>query len=242
MYLKKKIFLVDTNLFIYKSFYCLNNKYKKIVNFKKSLNILINMIFIRYKKIIPNYIFFVFDDTKYNYRKILFNKYKSNRNKIENELKLYFLYVKNKLKNNNIKIIYKINTECDDVISTLVNKLNKIFIYNEIYILSYDKDFIQLVDNNVFLFKDLNNIFNKKKIYNKYGFYPYLLKDFLVLYGDKSDNIPGINGIGYKKALLILNNLGGIYNIFNSISKLKNIGINNKIINNLINNFYNIRL
>ncbi len=236
----KNIFLIDCTLFAYKAYYIINYK-SKIKDFDKSFNVFINMIYSRYNKVNPDYIFFIFDKkNKFNYRNKIFNDYKSNRKKYSKNFKKYICFLKKRLFYFNLNIISIINIESDDVISYLTYKLNKLFKYIYIYILSYDKDFIQLVNNNIFIYN--NSILNVKKIYKNYGLYPYLLKDYLVLCGDRSDNIPGIKGIGKKTALKILNKFGDIYNIYNNLNKLKKIGININIINNLKINFYNIRI
>lgn len=241
-YLYKKIFLIDSTLFAYKSYYVINYK-KRIKNFYKSFYIFIKMIYLRYIKIFPNYIIFIFDNKiKNNYRKKIFSNYKSNRKKCSKNFLLYLNYIKNKLNNLNINIISIPNIESDDVINNIIIKLNKLYKYINIYILSYDKDFIQLISKNVYLYSHINRIINIKNIYKYYGLYPYLLKDFLVLCGDKSDNIPGIKGIGKKTALKLLHNIGDIYSIYNNLNKLLYIGINKNIIQNLKNNFNNIRI
>lgn len=236
----KSVFLIDCTLFAYKSYYIINYK-NKVKNFSKSFNIFINMIYFRYIKVYPKYIFFIFDNkNKLNYRNIIFDKYKSNRKRYSKNFSKYIIFLKNRLSLFNLKIISISNIEGDDVINYIACKLNKLFKYINIYILSYDKDFIQLVNNNIFIYSF--SILNINNIYKNYGFYPYLLKDYLVLCGDRSDNIPGIKGIGNKIALKILNNFGDIYNIYNNINKLFKIGININVINNLKKNFYNIRI
>lgn len=240
--LHKKIFIIDSTLFAYKSYYVINYK-KKNKDLKKSFKVFIRMIYFRYLKILPKYIIFVFDNKKKkNYRKNIFYKYKSNRKKCSKNFLLYLKYILNKLKKFNIKFICIPEVECDDVINNIIKILNKLFKFIYIYILSYDKDYIQLISNNVFLYTSINEILNIKNIHKKYGIYPYMLKDFLVLCGDRSDNIPGIKGIGNKIALKILNNIGDIYNIYNDIKKLNNLGIRYNIIKNIKKNYKNIRI
>lgn len=238
----KKVFIIDSTLFAYKSYYVINYKKNK-KNLRKSFNIFIRMIYYRYIRIYPKYIIFVFDNKdKLNYRKKIFNEYKLNRKKCSKNFLLYIKYIKNKLRKLNIKIICIPKIESDDTINNIILTLNKIFKYIKIYILSYDKDFVQLVSNNIYLYSSINKILNTKKIYKNYGIYPYMMKDFLVLCGDKSDNIPGIKGIGTKIALKLLNKIGDIYYIYNNLNKLINLGFNKNIINNLKKNYYNIRI
>ncbi len=240
MFFYKKVFLIDCTLYAYKSYYIINYR-KKNKNFIKSFNIFIKMIYLKYIKIYPEYVFFIFDNNnRSNYRKKIFSKYKSNRKECSKSFLKYILFLKKRLSKFNIKIISKSDIESDDIINYITCKLNKLFKYIYIYILSYDKDFIQLISHNIFIYS--NNIINNKNVYENYGLYPYLLKDYLVLCGDKSDNIPGIKGIGKKTALKILNKFGDIYNIYNNLDKLFKTGININIINNLKNNFHNIRI
>lgn len=238
-------FLIDSTLYAYKSFYIINYKKKKI-NFKKSFLVFWNMIFSKYKIYKPNYIFFIFDYDRSNFRKKIYKKYKSNRKKISKELLIYILGIKKFFDILNIKYFSYPDVEGDDVIGSLVKKISNIFKKKKhlIYILSYDKDFLQLVNNNVYLFISIDNILNPKYTFRKYGIYPNFFKDLLILCGDKSDNIPGIKGIGIKKAIILINNIGNIKNIYNNLHKIKYLKISNSntIINNLKKNINNIKL
>ncbi len=201
------------------------------------------MIYVRFNYIKPNYIIFIFDNNNNNnYRKNIFKLYKSNRKKPSKNFLLYIKLIKEKLKLLNIKIICIKNIETDDIIYNIIKKLNNYYKYILIYILSYDKDFIQLINDKIFLYTYINKIWNINNIYKKYGVYPYLIKDLFVLLGDRSDNIPGIRGIGIKTGVKIINIVGDIYNLYNKLNILLLNGININIINNIKNNFYNIRI
>lgn len=204
------------------------------------------MIFSKYKFCKPNYLIFIFDYDRNNFRKKIYKKYKSNRKKISKELILYILNIKKFLKVLNINFFCLPNVEGDDVIGSLIFKIKKLFFKKKylIYILSYDKDFLQLVNNNVYLFISYKNILDPKFIFKKYGIYPNLIKDFLVLCGDKSDNIPGIKGIGIKKAIFLIKKIGNIKSIYKNLHKIKDLKISNysNIINNLKYNRKKIKL
>lgn len=101
---------------------------------------------------------------------------------------------------------------------------------------------LQLVKKNIYVLVKKNLLFDKNKIFKKYGIYPNLFKDMLILCGDKSDNIPGIKGIGIKTASLLLKNIGNIKNIYKNLNKIKKLKIKNylNIIKNLKFNHNNI--
>ncbi len=243
--MRNVFFLIDATLYAYKSFYIINYKKKKI-NFKKSFLVFWKMIFSKYKFCKPNYLLLIFDYDRNNFRKKIYKEYKSNRKKISRELVLYISSIKSFLKILNINYFCLPDVEGDDVIGSLIKKISNLYSKNKylIYILSYDKDFLQLVNNNVYLFISYKNILNPKYTFEKYGVYPNFIKDFLVLCGDKSDNIPGIKGIGKKKAILLINEIGNIESIYRNLYKIKCLKINNykNIINNLEYNRKKIKL
>lgn len=231
----KVFFLIDATLYAYRSFYIINYK-KKNIDFKKSLSVFWNMIFSKYKFCKPNYLLFIFDYDRNNFRKKIYKKYKSNRKKISKELIFYISSIKLFFNTFGIKYLSYPEVEGDDVIGSLIYKIKNLFLNQNylIYILSYDKDFLQLVNDKVYLFVSNKEILNPKCIYNKYGVYPNLIKDLLVLCGDKSDNIPGIKGIGIKKATILINSIGNIESIYQNLYKIKYLKISNY--NNIIHN------
>lgn len=186
------------------------------------------MIFLKYKIYLPNYIILVFDYGKKNFRNKIYKYYKSNRKNTPNYLLNYIFYVKKKLNLLNIKFLSIKNVESDDTISSLVYKINNIYKNKcKIYILSYDKDFFQLIKKNVFLLRFNKEIYTEIDVFKKYGIYPNLIKDLFALCGDSSDNIPGIKGIGIKTAIILLKNIGCINKIYKNLNKIKNLNIKN---------------
>ncbi len=201
------------------------------------------MILNKYYFLKPQYIIFIFDYNRKNFRNKIYSNYKRNRKSISLHLLRYIYLIRKKLNNWGINYYTIPYVEGDDVIGTLIkNFLNKK--EYKIYILSYDKDLLQLINKNIYMLITKKNIFNKKKVFQKYGIYPNLFKDMLILCGDKSDNIPGIKGIGIKTASLLLNNIGNINNIYNNLNKIKELKIKNylNIIKNLKNNYNNINI
>ena len=158
----------------------------------------------------PKYCAIVFDSGKPNFRHKLYPQYKANRNKhgIEDG-ELLLKVIKKILKYSGFTVLYSDNYEADDIIGALskfATPTNKVVIYSE------DKDFLQLVNDNVFVVKN-NIIFDSAIVQKKFGIEPSQFAEYLALIGDSSDNIPGIKLWGKKTASEYLNEHGNIATI-----------------------------
>lgn len=210
----KKIFLLDANSLIHRVYHALpflqspqgipTNAVYGIAN------ILLKIIDEK-----PDYLIACFDSPAPTFRHLKFKEYKATRPKIADDLKAQIPLVKKLFTCLNIPIIEKTNYEADDLIGSLLDKkkLNIIF--------SGDLDTLQLVDKNTlvyFLKKGITEIevYDEKKVEEKFGIPPKLLPDLKALIGDPSDNIIGIKGIGPKTATHLLKKYGSIEKIIDS--------------------------
>ncbi|BBA85190.1 DNA polymerase I [endosymbiont of Sipalinus gigas] len=232
---KKKVFILDGTFHIYRSYYAfLNNK-----NIYKNCEAIYGTFFI-IKKILlnfnPEYIVITLDSPGTNFRKILSNKYKSNRKKCPIDLIYQINIIKKIIVDElGINIISFPGIEADDIIGTLSKQCER----NNFNVLisSLDKDMYQLISNSIKILDIYNNkIIDSDIVYNKYGIYPNMMIDYLSLVGDVSDNIKGILGIGPKTAKILLKNIGNInfiYRNINNLYKYSNIKNINSIIKKL---------
>ena len=111
-----------------------------------------------------------------------------------------------------IKQFYAPGNEADDVICTLATKYTKV---ESVLIFTIDKDMMQLVTSDfppVHMY-DGKQVVDETKVYNKFGVFPYQICDYLALVGDKVDNVPGVMGIGEKKAVKLLKEYDNIESI-----------------------------
>ena len=186
----------------------------------------------------PTHIAFIFDPKGPTFRNELYTEYKANRSETPEELKKQLEIITTKLPSTNIKSITVENYEADDVLGTIGKKLGdektKILIY------SGDSDLHQLVDENIHIITTSKNgeiiEYNKSMISEVYdGLTPSQIVDFKSLTGDTSDNIPGIPGVGKKTAIKLLNE----YKTLDSLSKNLDLIKQEKLKNNLLNNFNN---
>ena len=132
--------------------------------------------------------------------------------------------------------------EADDVISNYVAKLKDNY---NIYILSNDTDFMQLVDTNVKVFAYRGKksiIYDTNAVFNKYGVTPSYIVDYKSLIGDSSDNIRGIRGIGPKTAQKLINRFGHVEDIVNNKRLIEREYIKSLINDNADVLFANVKL
>jgi len=184
------------------------------------------------KKFDPKYVVCAFDTAAPTFRHKEFSEYKGKRKPVDNSLLVQFPLVEEVLEAFNIPVIKKKGFEADDILGTLANwTANGKWADSglDMYILTGDRDILQLVNNNVYACLPVGSFSNLKlydsdSIYENYGYYPNQVVDFKALVGDASDNIPGVKGVGEKTAIELLKKFGtldGIYTNINMIEKEK---------------------
>ena len=153
-------------------------------------------------------------------RKVEQEEYKANRPKCPEGLGHQFKWIRELFKSMQITSIEIKGYEADDIIATLCenNKAN----YKNVIIVSPDKDMNQLVLNeNIIIYNPRSKLYNSlDTIKEKFGFHPKLFTLYQALVGDSADNISGVNGIGHKSAIEILQNCGGDLDNVTSTKKL----------------------
>ncbi len=239
-YKKNRIFfIVDGNAYVYKSYYALQD-------LKNSKGLNINAIYIFFRTVIKLFNFivdkeyfaphlcFAFDVGKENFRTKIYKDYKSNRKKMPPDLFEQFKIIKDILKDFGFLCCEIPGYEGDDVIASLTEKILQIDSESEIFILTYDKDLIQLISSNVKIFQFPDKIIDAQFVKQKYGFSAQKIVDFLALCGDNIDNIKGVSGIGKKIAKDLLDEYSSLDYILENINSI-NPKYKNKILENLDN-------
>jgi DNA polymerase-1 len=162
----------------------------------------------------------IFDAKGKNFRHKIYKDYKANRSSMPVELSEQVLPIIQFIESLGIKVLQVPNVEADDVIGTLAA-----FDYGKninIIISSGDKDLAQLVNDNVTLINSMDEKrLDIKGVIDKFGVHPKKIFDYLVLVGDTSDNIPGVDKIGPKTAVTLLEKYGSIDGIIENIDLLK---------------------
>ena len=208
---KKKLFVIDSNAFLFKSYYALP---KFTTSKGEEVGAIFGFIRLLFKiKRISNYIVACYDSSR-NKRKEIYLEYKSNRKKIEDALLDQIKKSTEVLSLLGVKWIVVDGYEADDVIATIARKFSDTF---EIIIVGADKDLMQIVDGNIKIWDGKSDdFFGPDYVKERFGVLPQNICDYLSLVGDSSDNIPGVEGIGPKTASKLLQRYGSIKNILNS--------------------------
>ena len=224
---KKKLFLLDAMALIYRAYFALsrnpriNSKGQNTSAVLGFANTLLDIL----KNQNPTHIGVAFDTKAPTFRHDNFPEYKANREKMPEDLSASIPYIYKLIKGFNIPFLQVDGFEADDVIGTLSKKAE----INDFttYMMTPDKDFGQLVSDNIFMFKPAR-MGNKAEIWGPYEVCerfgisdPIQVIDILGLWGDASDNIPGVPGIGEKTAMKLIGEYDSIENLLKNTDKLK---------------------
>ena len=174
----------------------------------------------------PTHVAVAFDTKSPTFRSDIFSEYKANRERQPEDIQVAIPIIKNFLEHLNIKRVELDGFEADDIIGTLSCVLSEEE-DTQVFMMTPDKDFAQLVKENVFLYKPafmgrgvdilgVNEVLEKFKIKEVDQ-----VIDFLGLQGDSVDNIPGIPGVGPKTAQKLLSEYGSVEGILENKEKIK---------------------
>jgi len=232
---KKNFIIVDGSSYLYRAYYALPHLKNSQGQNTGAIFGVTNMLLKLLKTYNPQHLCIVFDAKGKNFRHVLYKEYKSNRKSMPTELSEQVQPIMDFIRSLGIKILQISDVEADDVIATLANNQRSNI---EVIISSGDKDLAQLVTKNVILINSMDDkILDTDGIHKKFGVYPKQIFDYLVLIGDTSDNIPGVEGIGPKTAVKLLDDFENLEGIFKNIDKLKG-----KIKENLLKSIDTIKI
>lgn len=222
----KKLFLVDAYALIYRCYYAFLGRPMRnsegvntsaIFGFTKFMRDII-------KRENPHYLGVAFDPKGGTFRHEMYPLYKANRTETPEDIHASVPYIKQILDAMRIPVLEVAGYEADDVIGTLSGKAEKAGF--EVFMVTPDKDYGQLVTPTVHIYKQGKSgegfeIVGMDKIRDHYGIEnPRLIIDILALWGDSSDNIPGVMGIGEKGAIKLVNQFGTVEQILENTDKL----------------------
>ena len=149
----------------------------------------------------------VFDASRITFRQDIYPEYKMNRTQTPEDLITQGLLVREGLSAIGMPVLCVPGVEADDVIATLAR--NHCNTADATRIITSDKDLMQLVSNCVYLYDGMKNReIHEPGVLEKFGVAPHQVTDVQSLMGDSSDNVPGVPGIGPKKAAELINEFG----------------------------------
>jgi len=227
----KKLYLVDVSSMFFRAFYAVrmlsNSKGLPTNAIYGFLSMSVKLL----KEVRPDYMVYCFDQPGPSFRKEIFEAYKANRSETPEDLLPQIPYVQKLTELLGIPAIGKERYEADDVIGSLVRfgKQNNL----EIVIVSGDKDFAQLIDNQVIMYDTMKDVkYDPEGVLEKWGVRPDQFIDYLAMTGDSSDNIPGIKGVGPKGAQNLLHKYQTLDQVFDNVDQISAPAMRKKLAEN----------
>ena len=223
---KKRLFLIDAYALIFRGYYAfiknprINSKgldTSAILGFTNSLFDVI-------KRESPDYLAVCFDKGGSQDRIKIFDQYKANRDETPEAIKISVPIIEEILKSLNISVLVKEGFEADDIIGTIAKKVKSENF--ETYMVTPDKDFAQLVDESIYMYRPVfgggYEIWGVNEVLEKFEIsQTSQVIDFLAMKGDSVDNIPGLPGVGDKTAKKFLKEFGSLECLLQNTAELK---------------------
>jgi DNA polymerase-1 len=180
----------------------------------------------------PEYIAVVFDTIEPTFRHKAYPEYKATRQKMPEDMSAMMDTLKDVVRAYNVPVVELPGFEADDVIGTLAKRAEKENV--DTYLVTSDKDFMQLVSKTVKLYRpgkggNDDEIIDEQGVVEKFGVPPGQVIEILGLTGDSSDNVPGVAGVGPKTAEPLVKKYGTIDNILKHIDEIPQKGLQEKL-------------
>lgn len=223
----KKLFLIDAFAIIYRAYFAfsknprINSKGIETSAVLGFVNTLVEVL----RKENPTHIAVVFDTPSVTVRHKEYTEYKANREAMPEGISVALPYIDQVLDAFNISKIFVDGYEADDVIGTIAKKAEKAGFTT--YMMTPDKDFAQLVSENILLYRPGNKwkpteVWGVQEVLDKFEItHVEQVIDFLGMMGDAVDNIPGLPGVGEKTAKKFLAEYGSMENLLANTNQLK---------------------
>lgn len=227
MSMDKRLFLLDAYALIFRAHYAFINRpmmnaaglnTSAVFGFTRALLEIL-------KKEKPTHLAVAFDVGRETFRTKLYPLYKANRDETPEDIRKATPVIKEVLAAMNIPILELEGYEADDVIGTIAHRAKESGYTT--YMVTPDKDYGQLVDERIFVYKPKKGdndveVLGVKEVCESYGIAnPLQLIDILALWGDASDNIPGVPGVGEKTACKLVGEWGSVEALIENVDKLK---------------------
>jgi len=216
---KTPLILVDVSSYLYRAYHALppltNSKGKPTGAVKGVINMMR-----RLQKDYPeSTLVVVFDAKGKTFRDDMYSEYKANRPPMPDDLRMQIEPIHQIIQAMGLPMLIIDGVEADDVIGTLAVQATTI--EQPVVVSTGDKDIAQLVNEYITLVNTMTNtLLDREGVIEKFGIPPELIIDFLALLGDKSDNIPGVPGVGEKTALGLLQGIGGLDAIYSRLDEV----------------------
>ncbi len=217
----EKLVLIDGNSLINRAFYAMPMLATKDGEYTNAVYGFMNMFFKMLGDVKPTHAAVAFDVHAPTFRHGMFKAYKGTRKPMPEELRTQVPLLKSVLKLMGVYTVEKAGLEADDLIGTIAKSTAM-----KTYIITGDKDALQLVDESTdvcFTRRGTTDteVYTVENFLEKTGIKPEQIIDLKALMGDTSDNIPGVEGVGEKTALTLVQTYGNVDNLYARVDELK---------------------
>jgi len=232
---RKRMFLIDGYAMLYRAHFAMIRN-PLITSYGLPTSALfgfLNQLFRILKKENPDYVATIFDTKEKTFRHKKYPDYKATRDPMPEELQEQLPHLWKLIEAMQIPQLSRAGFEADDIIGTLVKHgLDQDL---DVFIVSGDKDFMQLINANVFLFtpgtrNKPDKIYDKKGVEDRWGVPPEKIVDLFGLMGDSSDNIPGVFGVGPKSAMKLIHDYGTLEEALENAESVTNKRVRNGLL------------
>lgn len=220
----KRFVIIDGNSLLFRAFFAMREMVTRDGIYTQGVFAFINMLNKILEDYHPDYIAVAFDMKAPTFRHEAYPEYKAGRLKTPMELLSQIPLMQEVLQAMNITVLEKEGFEADDLIGTMTAKAAEAGL--ESLIITGDKDALQLVGENTYVVLNRKgmtdfDLYDLEKMQERYGLTPQEFIDLKGLMGDKSDNIPGIPGVGEKKGITLLKEYGSVEGVVAHADEIK---------------------
>ncbi len=220
MHKNGSVYLVDGNAYIHRAYHAISPLSNAaglpthaIFGFSKIINRIID-------EKSPQWLAIAFDARGPNFRHDIYPDYKANRPPMADDLAAQIPYIRELVQAYNILSVEQAGVEADDLLASMALALQNQDL--RVVIVSGDKDMLQLVSERISVWDPMGNkTFDQAAVEKKYGVSPAKLLDLFALIGDKSDNVPGVPGVGPKTAAKLIGEFHSLDELYANIENLK---------------------
>lgn len=218
-----RLFLIDGHGIAYKAFHALpplSNSRGEMTNAVYGFTTMLHKL-IKDEK--PDYLAVALDSPGPTFRHQALPSYKAHRPSMPPEMRDQIKFIQEVIRGFNLPCVMKEGYEADDCLATLAKRYKTEV--DEVIIVTADKDMLQLVDNKIKVMapkKGVSSIviYTPEKVKEQFGVSPELMTDFLALTGDKSDNVPGVEGVGSTTATNLIDKMGPLEAILDMVDSV----------------------
>ena len=218
--------LIDGNNIVFRAFYAFGNQRLKTRDGMQTGAVygFVRMLTKVLKDKKPDLVAVAFDTSRNTFRKKKYPEYKAQRKPVPEELLMQLPLAHKAVDALGIKIMTHEDYEADDLIGSTAKALESAY---DIEVITGDRDLLQLIDDKITVTLCHKGVSEMKpmtpEVFNQeYGFEPKGIIELKALWGDTSDNIPGVPSIGEKKGMALVQQFGNIENLYTNIDKVEN--------------------